>query len=73
VERPSGYLNEYQAGLIGDFILCLRDLRDKGLSDNELTIVQHRHDTIAEACIDAGLVEDICNLRDRWKEYFKEV
>jgi len=71
VESVKGY-SEEQGSLIADFILVMRDLRDKGLTDKQMEIIQLRHYEIVEKCIDLGLTEELCTLRDNWKEYYGE-
>lgn len=63
---------EKEGTLLADFILIMKEMRDRGLTQAEHILVQRRHDIIVEQCIDAGLVEDLCNLRDNWRKYFGE-
>ena len=60
---------ETQGIALADFSISMRDLlQAKTKLEKESAIKQHRD--VVEKCIDLGLVETICELRDKWNEYY---
>lgn len=62
-----GTYTERQGELLQDFIFVMRDFR-KTLNEEQQGELNQRHIRIVTDCIDAGLLNEICDIREKWRE-----
>ena len=62
-----GVYTERQGELLQDFIFVMRDFR-KTLNGEQQQELNQRHIRVVTDCIDAGLLSEICDIREKWQE-----